>query len=238
MTSNFPIALQDKATTPQVITLVTQMLCQSFTHLSVLRSEAEKLLAFLEVQIDALFRENRDWVYIGSRLAFIVGHSLLLEAAGCVSELDYMRQAMARFGMSSDMAKKYLKSFRTYRNYESFFIYSNYDLGFNAKALEEKKLFSKMLLLDKAFGIKCNSLNPQASPDEVFRHFLDDSLRDFRNYINPEEKENADFREKMRDYRHVIKEKFQMYEQVHLLIIPSSLNINSSKLIKMINGIR
>ena len=234
----FPLALIEKTTSPQVVSTVTQLLCQPANQITVVRSEAEKLLAYLESQIDMLYSENRDWVYIGSRLAFIVGHHVLLEAAGCVSELDYIRKAMSRLGMSSDMAKKYLKAFRAYRNYEHLFVAYNYDLGWNAEALEDKKLFSKLLILDKAFGVKCNPLNPSASHDEVFRHFLDDSLRDFRNFIDPDSKANDELRMKMQDYRQVLKEQFQMYEQVHLLTIPSGLDIDRAWLIRQINEIR
>ena len=238
MSSNFPLALRDKAATTQVIAMVTQLLCQSRNELVVLKSHAEELLAFLEVQINVLYRENRDWVYIGSRLAFIVGNRVLLEAAGCVSELDYIRKTMSRLGMSSDMGRKYLKAFQTYRNNEALFIHYNYDLGFNAKALEEKMLFSKILLLDKAFDVKSNPLNPLATQDEVFRHFLNDSLRDFRFYIDPESKDSEDIRKKMKDYRNTIKEQYQMYPQVHLITIPADLNIDRRKLIKLINSIR
>lgn len=238
MIINFPLALKEGATEVQTISNVTQLLCQSSGQLSVPRSKAEATLDFLEAQIDSLYRENRDWVYIGCRLAFIVGHQALLEAAGCVSESEYMRQSMARLGMSIDMAEKYLKAFRTYRNYEHYFIHFGYGLGSNVEALEEKKLFSKLLILNKAFAIKCSPLNPQASHEEVFRHFLDDSLREFRDYIDPDSSENENLRQRMKDYREVLKEQFQMYEQVHLLSVPSALDIDRSKLIKLINEIR
>ncbi len=201
-------------------------------------SEAKKLLQFLESQINFLYHENRDWAYIGKRLQFIVKHDILFHATGCASEIEYIRNATSRLGMSSDLTSKYLKAYRTYLNYESYFRTYDCDIHFNAEALAEKRLFSKLLILDKAMEIKINSHDLLYPYNETFKHFLNDSLRDFKAFIDPSSAIKEKYKQLLKKYRKNIKEEAEKFEQVHILSFPSNHKINREELIKLINSIK
>ncbi|MDA3823275.1 MAG: hypothetical protein PF450_11800, partial [Bacteroidales bacterium] len=132
-----------------------------------------------------------------NRLYFILGYS---------SMATYKLDSMELFRIRRSTFYNYIKAFKTYRKHEIHFILANLGLADNRKALAEKGLYTKLLLLDKAFSLKCSD---SVSREKVFEYLLNLSFPEFLYYIYPQKKQEVIWKNKLEVWNRQIRSEFK-----------------------------
>ena len=175
------------------------------------------------------------WLYVAERMLFITSHEELLKAAGCRSEHQYISQAMNRLDLHPETARQSMKALRTYRNYEPYFRSHGMDIGANRDRLVKAGLYTKLLYLEQAINIKHRRVDATCSMSEVFGHFFNDSLREFKIFIDPELSKRERWRDNLKLRNIAIQKGYEKNEQVHLVSYVPTKNLDKAKLAAIID---
>lgn len=191
----------------------------------------------IEEQIRNADPDNSDlWLYVAERMSYIINNQELLKASGCRSEHQYVCLAMNRLGLHPESARLYLKAYRTYRNYESYFRAFDMDIGGNRENLVNAGLFTKFQYLEQAINIRHRRIDATYSMDDVFTHFFVDSLREFKNFIDPELTKRERWRDHLRLRNTTIQKTFEKNEQVHLVSYVPTKSLDKVRLAAIIDA--
>jgi len=132
--------------------------------------------------------------YIGERLHEITIQSELLKAASCSNGTAYMSQAMTRLQLPKSTAYAYRKYYRLYTKYSD---YIRDQIGFYVDNDGEEIDFElgKVLMLGRILEDKKRSTE---GDKDLWQHFLKDSYRDFKYYLNPSIKKEDEWKVKVK----------------------------------------
>ena len=176
------------------------------------------------------------WLICAESMLFIVSNEELLKAAGCRSEHQYISQAMNRLGLHPETARQYMKALRTYRNYEPYFRSHDMDIGANRDRLVKAGLYTKLLYLEQAINVKHRRIDATCSMAEVFGHFFNDSLREFKLFIDPDLSKRERWRDNLKLRNITIQKAYEKNEQVHLVSYVPTKSLDKDRLQAIIDA--
>lgn len=159
-------------------------------------------------------------LFIGERLELITKTPELLEATGCTSEKEYLRSSMERLELRSSSAYEYRRAYRVQRRYAKHFRTYHPDLNWQDGYL------GKLLLLDTAVRRRCKSNDDPVSMEEVLRHFVADTYREFKYYAKPGLEHEEQWKRKLKVWKEQIVKELKCGNNIYMLYYKPTEEIN------------
>ena len=171
------------------------------THEKCFLGQNGEELHFYQNEIKRLDPNRSDlWFIAGERLNYISYHELY-KVLGYKKMREYLEDSQDLLNVRKSSCYNYMKAVTTFKKRITYFINANLALD-NYEVLMNAGLYTKLILLEKAFKLKCSRT---VSRQNVFDKFLSSSYMEFLYYIYPEKEKEAIFKNKCKPWERKIK---------------------------------